>query len=279
MTDEGSPRTTVVIPVWDRYVGPRLIEAVDSIRSQERAVHLLVVDNASSVPLPDFPDARVVRSPRRVSLGAARNVGLAEVGSANVIFWDADDVMEPGTIAFLEDQLAGDPALLAFGAAIIEEPSGLRHRWPRRWIGRVVAHPRLFAVIDCVWSMFPTTGATVMRTDAVRACGGYADADSGEDWSLGSSLLFRGRVGWSERPGRRYLQHEASQWDSYGGAAHQFVNAAAVRRRLAADPGIPRGVRAMMPLVGLAQAAAIGAHVLASLLRRVVGARGARAAL
>lgn len=268
-----------MIPVWDRYAGPRLIEAVESIRAQDRAVRLLVVDNASTVPLPDFPDARVIRSSRRLTLGAARNLGLAQVDSANVIFWDADDVMEPGTVAFLEDQLSADRALLAFGAAIIEEPSGLRHRWPRRWIGRVVSHPRLFALIDCVWSMFPTTGATVMRTDAVRACGGYADADSGEDWSLGSALLFRGRVGWSERPGRRYLQHQESQWDSYGGAAHQLVNAAAVRRRLAADDGVPRRVRAAMPLVGLAQGAAIGAHLLASLLRRAVGARGARAAL
>jgi glycosyltransferase involved in cell wall biosynthesis len=272
-----TPRTTVVIPVWDRYASLRMREAVESISSQDRSARLLVVDNASTVLLPQLPDVSVIRSPERLTLGAARNLGLADVHTPYVIFWDADDVMEPGTLAFLEDQLTGDPGLVAFGAAIIEEPSGVRHRWPRRWISHVVRYQRLFALINCVWSMFPTTGATAMRTDVVRACGGYADADSGEDWSLGAALVLRGRVGWSERAGRRYLQHAASVWDSYGAAGHQLRHAATVREHLAADPGTPAWLRAAMPLVGLAQVAAIAAHLLAAALRRAVAARASGA--
>lgn len=267
MTDAATPRTTVVIPVWDRYASLRMREAVASISSQDRPARLVVVDNASAMPLPELPEANLIRSPQRLSLGAARNLGLADIDTPYVIFWDADDVMEPGTLGFLEDQLVEDPRLVAFGAAIIEDPSGARHRWPRQWVARLLRYPRLFALLNCVWSMFPTTGATAMRTEVVRACGGYADADSGEDWSLGASLLLRGRVGWSERPGRRYLQHEASVWDTYGTARHQLAHAAEVRARLARDEFVPRWLRASLPLVALAQCAAVSVHVAASRIR------------
>ncbi|HZV27822.1 MAG TPA: glycosyltransferase family 2 protein, partial [Acidothermaceae bacterium] len=207
MTDARPASTTVVIPTWDRYADARLADAVASIVTQERSARVVVVNNASTVAMPEFDEAEVLRSEVRLTLGAARNLGLEAITTANVIFWDADDLMTPGTLGFLEDELERDPRLVAFGAAIIEEPSGIRHRWPRRWIVRAIPYPRLFALINCVWSMFPTTGATVMRTSTVRASGGYADADSGEDWCLGAVLAFRGRLGWSERPGRRYLQH------------------------------------------------------------------------
>jgi glycosyltransferase involved in cell wall biosynthesis len=267
VTDGAAPRTTVVIPVWDRYASLRMREAVASISSQDRLARLLVVDNASTVPLPELAEGSVVRSPERLTLGAARNLGLAEVGTPYVIFWDADDVMEPGTLGFLEDRLAEDPRLVAFGSAIIEEPSGIRHRWPRAWISRVMPYPRVFAAINCVWSMFPTTGATVMRTAAVRSCGGYSDADSGDDWCLGAALAFRGRFGWSERPGRHYLQHEGSIWDTYGTGRHQLAHAAAVRARLSQDDAIPLRLRASLPLFAVAQWAAVGAHLGAARIR------------
>lgn len=271
MTDDAAPRTTVVIPVWDRYAGARMVHAVESITSQDRAARLLVIDNASAVPLPELRDATVIHSPERISLGAARNLGLAEVRTPNVIFWDADDVMVPGTLGFLEDQLAADPRIVAFGAAILEEPSGQRHRWPREWIAGLIGHAHLFAMLDCVWSMFPTTGATVMRTEVVRACGGFGDANSGEDWSLGAALVWRGRVGWSERPGRRYLQHEGSAWNLFGSPRHQLENARAVRTRLAADSALPRIVRVTLPILGLLQMAAVAVHAAGAGLKRLAG--------
>jgi len=259
-----------VIPTWDRYAGARLTAAVASIAAQERPVRIVVVDNASTLALPELEEAEVLRSEMRVTLGAARNLGLAAITTANVIFWDADDLMTPGTLAFLEDELERDPRLVAFGAAIVEEPSGIRHRWPRRWIAHAIAYPRLFALVNCAWSMFPTTGATVMRTSTVRASGGYADADSGEDWCLGVALAFRGRLGWSERPGRRYLQHAGSIWDAHGTARHQVAHAAAVRKRLASDTAVPAWLRSGLPLVALAQWGAVAAHLLVALSRRRV---------
>lgn len=255
-----------------------MVKALESITSQDRISRLLIVDNASAVPLPEFPAAAVVRSPERITLGAARNLGLAEVRTANVIFWDADDLMEPGTLRFLEDQLAEDPRKVAFGAAIIEEPSGQRHRWPRPWIAHLLTHPRLFAVVNSVWSMFPTTGATIMRTDKVRASGGYSDADSGDDWCLGASLAFRGRLGWSERPGRRYLQHEGSIWDTYGSPRHQLAHSADVRRRLGSDRYLPRWLRGALPVVAMAQWSAVAAHTLVAEFRQLAETRRARGA-
>ncbi len=267
VTDAGSALTTVVIPVWDRYVGPRLLEAIDSIRAQDRPVRLLVVDNASTVSLPELPEDELIRSSARLTLGAARNAGLARVETTYVMLWDADDIMEPGTLGFLESELARDERLVAFGAAIIEEPRGVRHRWPRPWIKHLIGHPSLFALVDCIWSIFPTTGATLMRTEVVKACGGYSDADSGDDWCLGSALAFQGRFGWSERPGRQYLQHEGSIWDTYGSSRNQLAHAAAVRRRLATGGVAPGWLRRALPVVALAQWSAVGAHLVAVRLR------------
>lgn len=262
--------------MWDAYAGPRLSAALASLTAQDRAARLLLVDNASEQALPPpAASVEVIRSSRRLSLGAARNLGLAAVQTDNVLFWDADDVMPPGTLAFLEDALARRPALVAFGAAIIEEPSGRRHRWPRRWLGRAVRYPLALAALNAVWSTFPTTGATIMRTAPVRACGGYADADGGEDWALGALLLFHGPVGWSERPGRHYLQHPGSHRSTHGGSANQLRHAATVRERLAADPALPPLVRRLLPLLGPAQAAALIGHLLVAGLRRGQAGRAA----
>jgi glycosyltransferase involved in cell wall biosynthesis len=260
----------VVVAVWDAYAGQRLVDAIASVAGQDRPARIVLIDNASSLDLPLVADVEVIRCAQRLSLGGARNRGLQAVTTPNVMFWDADDLMLPGTLAFLEDELAGDPRLVAYGAAIVEDPCGVRHRWPRRWIANLLPHTRLFAAIDGVWSMFPTTGATVMRTHIVRGCGGFGDADSGEDWSLGAVLVWRGRVGWSERPGRRYLQHDESAWNLLGSPRHQLRNARAVRERLRRDRGIPAWARAFVPVLAVLQIAAIGAHAAAPTLKRVV---------
>lgn len=261
VTGERAARTTVVIPVWDRYVGPQLVEALASVAEQEDArPTVVVVDNASNTPLPPLPGARVFRSERRLTLGAARNLGLAQARTPYVLCWDADDVMLPGTLTLLERELDADPRVVAAGAAILEEPSGRRHRWPRPWIAGLTDRPRLMASIHSVWSIFPTTGATLMRAEQALSGGGYSDADSGDDWCLGVSLLWRGPVRWSERPGRVYRLHDDSIWGLYGGLEHQRRHAAVVRARIRSDRGIPTAVRLALPLIAAAQWSALAAH-------------------
>ena len=273
MSEDARGNTTIVIPVWDDYVAPGLDDALPSLLAQEVPAQVLFVDNASAVPVPDAPGATVIRSPRRLPLGAARNLGLEHVRTRYVVMWDADDVMLPGTLALLESTMESSPELAAFGMAIVED-SGRRHRWPRRWVGRFARHPSVFALMHTVWSVFPTTGATIMRADLLRAGGGYSDAESGDDWVAGVSLVFRGPVAWSERPGRVYRRvHETSIMSRYMDASHQVRHARTVRRRVRDDPAVPSWVKATLPVVSAAQYAAIGAHELVAALRGVRGAR------
>jgi glycosyltransferase involved in cell wall biosynthesis len=265
--DNRAPQTTVVIPVWDDYVGERLNQAIASVQEQDVEARIVVVDNASRAVLPLLNGVTVVRAPARLSLGAARNLGLECVETPNVVVWDADDIMLPGTLSLLERGIESRPRLAAFGMAIVEE-SGARHRWPRRWVGRLVDFPAAFAVIHCIWSLLPTTGSTIMRTDAVRAGGGYSDAESGDDWVAGVSLAFRGEIGWSERPGRIYRIHDQSIWARHMSVPHQVRHARAVRQRIRRDSGIPAWVKGPVLLIGLGQYAAIAAHAIVAASRR-----------
>ena len=247
------PDTTIVIPVWGRYAGPTLAEAVDSLLAQDRAARIVVVDNASDVAVPAMPGIEVIRAPRRLTVGAARNFGLDHVRSRYVLFWDADDLMLPGTLAFLEDRLGAEQRVVAAAAAIVEDEPRVRHRWPPTWASRLARRRRAFALANAVWSMLPATGATLMRTAAVRESGGYADADSGEDWVLGVSLGFRGQVELHDVPGRVYRRRVGSLWERRRSTRHLFEHAAAVDRRLLTDPGVPRWATAVTPILAAVQ--------------------------
>jgi glycosyltransferase involved in cell wall biosynthesis len=258
--------------VWDEYVAGPLSEAFRSLAEQDSAAaRIVLVDNASKVPLPQLPGVSIVRSARRVTLGAARNLGLEHVTTPYVVVWDADDVMLPGTLSFLEARIVSDPELAAYAAGILEDPSGERHRWPRRWIAALVRAPSLFALLNCIWSLYPTTGATIMRTELVRAAGGYSETESGEDWGLGVSLGFRGRIGWSERPGRIYRLHHRSVWARHMTARHLLSHARSVRERIRCDAGAPRWTRTALPLIQGAQYVAVSIHVAVERLRQVAG--------
>jgi glycosyltransferase involved in cell wall biosynthesis len=274
MTDDPSAKTTVVMPIWDEYVTDWLGRAVADLSAQQPRPQIIVVDNASEVAVPALAGVTVVRSSQRLTRGAARNLGLAHVATPYVVMWDADDTMPSGTVAFLEHAIASDPRLVAYAMGIIEHPSGARHRWPRRWIGTLVRAPRLCAFLHCVWSVYPTTGSTIMRTDLVRAAGGYGDTDTGEDWLLGVSLVYRGRLGWSERPGRVYRRHERSNWArNETNVRYQLSHARAVRDRVRADRGTPAWARRLVPMIQICQYAAIGGHTTLAAARRLTKSR------
>jgi GT2 family glycosyltransferase len=269
--------TTVVVPVWGKAAVAHLPAAIASLRSQQPQPRLLVVDNDSQVPLPPLEGARVIRSKVRLTLGSARDLGVTAATTPYVVVWDADDVMLPGTLARLQARIAADRDLVAVGCAILEQSEvGGRcspHRWPHPWIRRLVRRPRLLALVISVWSVFPTTGATIMRTDAVRAGGGYGDADSGDDWCLEATLAWRGRFAWDPQPGRIYLQRPGSVWHEHRSLVHQRAHARRVRARLAHDAALPRAVRALLPEVALAQSVAIGGYLVVRGVRRIARIR------
>jgi hypothetical protein len=263
------PRVTVVVPVWDQYAGPELAQAISSVQEQDCDCRLIVVDNASNTEIDVPEDVQVAASSRRLTLGAARNLGIERVDTDFVVVWDADDVMLPGTLPFLLERIVADDRLAAFGCRILDGDTGRRHRWPRPWIARLVSHGRLFATLHCVWSLYPTTGSTIMRTNAVRASGGFSDADSGDDWALGVSLMFRGRVGWDERAGRMYRNTAGSIWTQHSSVGHLSRHAREVRRRIRSDAGIPDWARRSLPAIWLGQLSALClVHVPLELVRK-----------
>jgi hypothetical protein len=125
----------------------------------------------------------------------------------------------------------------------------------------------VFAFLNAVWSVFPTVGGTLMRTDAVRSCGGYADIDGGEDWVLGVSLAFRGQIELHERPGRIYGRRVGSVWESSRSLPQLTRHATEVRQRMRSDPGIPLWARRLLPLTAALQLAALGLHAALRLFR------------
>jgi glycosyltransferase involved in cell wall biosynthesis len=264
---------TIVIPVWDAYAGAGLLEAIESVRRQSVPFELIVVDNASRVPLPPLSGAEVVRLPARRSTGAARNAALGRMRTPYVVFLDADDLLLDGALSALVDGLEAAPGRSAYTLSIVDGLTGERHRSPRR-LARALCHvPPLFALANAVWSLLPTQGCTIMRVRDVRACDGYADSSRGEDWTLGVSLAFRGEVAFDRRFGLRYRSRPDSPGAAPLGVSVLLENARAVRARIRSDPAIPAGVRTALPLIALAQW--LAARVLHPLYRSVRrGARG-----
>jgi glycosyltransferase involved in cell wall biosynthesis len=256
-------RVTVVIPAWSAYAGAELVEAVASVRRQTVPAEVIVVDNASEVPLPPLDDVAPVRLARRQSTGAARNAGLVRVRTPYVVFLDADDLLLDGALAALVHGLDADGGRSVHTVSILDGLTGGRYRSPRPSARTLSRAPALFALANAVWSLLPTQGCTIMRTGDVRACGGYGDSDHGEDWALAVSLAFRGTVSFESRPGLLYRRRTDSPGATGLSGRVLLENARGVRDRIRQDGAIPAWVRRLLPLIAVAQwLAARAAHPL-----------------
>lgn len=242
---------TIVLPVWGSYV-TYLHDTVASLQSQIPQPRVLIVDNASAVPVPSVPGADVVRTPRPLSVGAARSYGLARVATEFVVVWDVDDIMPPGTLTLLTERITHDPNLSLVAALILDGVSGRRLHWPRRGTAPLARFPTAFAFLQCVWSVVPTIGA-IMRTDTARDAGGFLDLDTGDDWALGASLALRGRVALIDHIGRVYTQHSDSVWSRRQSQSHLFQHARAVRNHVSVDPAAPKAIKRSLPLIAFLQ--------------------------
>lgn len=259
---------SVVIAAWDSYAGGPLTEAAASVGAQSEPAQVVIVDNASSVPLAAVPGAETVRLRSRVSRGAARNAGLARVRTPLVVFLDADDLLQAGALAEMVGRIEADPLLSACAFSILEQPAGRRHRRPRRIARALARAPVLFATANAIWSLLPTQGATIIATEQARAAGGYGDTDHGEDWVLAVSLAFRGRIAFDRRIGLIYRSREDSPGRALVAATILLASARGVRARLRDDPAVPHPVRTLLPAIAVAQwLAVLIAHPLYRFLR------------
>jgi glycosyltransferase involved in cell wall biosynthesis len=262
----GQGDVTVVVPVWDAYVVDYLTETVDSLREQTPPPRVLIVDNASRVPVPRLPATEVIETPTRLSAGGARNFGLAHVTTPFTVFWDADDIMPPGTLDALHDRISRGSDVSLVTTWILDGSSGRRHHWPRALSVGLAARRTAFAVLQCVHSQIPSIGA-MMRTDVAREAGGFGDLQSGEDWVLGAALAFRGRVEVIDRVGRIYRRHGDSILNVHQTPRTLLASARTVRMRMSGDPAVPRWTKSIMPVIAAAQWSVI--RILRPLARRL----------
>jgi len=252
----GTAAVTVVVPVWDRYAA-FLRECVESVLDQAdvKAPRVVVVDNASDVRVPSLPPGvEVVRSPRRLSVGAARNLGLARVETKTVVFCDADDRLLPGALAFLTARMTARPELVATICRYVSwnPETGERavlERSPRPVVFRVARHPRLFALAGLRYNCFPVVGG-ILRTEAAREAGGFGDGNVGEDWILGAQLAFRGPIEFHREPSFLRRVHAGSLWYRRHASAEYLARCQLLRERVRRDPSVPRWVKAGLPLLG-----------------------------
>ena len=265
----------MVIPVWDDYL-EYLDQAIQSVIDDLPEAPIIVVDNASTPTVPPIDGAVVVRAHRRLSVGAARNLGMDHVKTRYVFILDVDDRVLPGTLSMLWNRMDNDPALAVCSALILDADTGKRHPNPRRFVPFLARRRWVFAILECVWSFVPIQGCALLRTNQVRAAGGYPDADWGDDWVLAVSLAFRGRVEITPHFGRYYRATPESVGTARG-IRDDLASSRLVRERIIRDSGIGSWVLMMLPIIAVSQMAiacvARPALLMARTLRRTRGNR------
>jgi cellulose synthase/poly-beta-1,6-N-acetylglucosamine synthase-like glycosyltransferase len=203
------PELTIVIPVWDDHTRllPRCLSAIGD---QLATAHIIIIDNASRLPVDSPTAAQLIALRTRRSIGAARNAGLAGVTTPYVVFADADDEITPGSLVRSLDILHRRPtAAGVIGRSIVDEDGRYRRRGRTPRTAFCLASrsaPRL-APLFWLTAFQCSITSTVLRTTAVRDAGGFADTDIGEDWQLAARLARRGPLICLDDPVRVYHRH------------------------------------------------------------------------
>jgi len=263
-----TPAVTVVTTVWDDYCA-LLPDCVASVITQTDAVaEIVVVDNASRAPLPPLPAmVRVVSSGVRLTAGAARNFGLAQVKTPLVLFLDADDRLLPGALGALHTTLGrrehdshrgGDRrrAVAAVGRHLLWNPDTGEERpapgSPRPLIAHLARARRLFGLLTLRFDCYPLVGCALIDVATARAAGGFGDASLAEDWILRSALACRGRIAFAPEPVVRVRVASSSLWHrDHSRAELEAMYAAFAAHRLR-DPEMPALGRRLMGLIARA---------------------------
>lgn len=188
-----SPRSpvsvSVVVPTRNRP--DRLARALRSIAAQTHApAEVVVVDDGSTPPVRrdiwDGPGRLVlVRREDKLSEGAARNAGMAEVQSPWVAWCDDDDRWAPWKLRVQLEALAAFPqARWSVGAAAMVDTDGqvLGHRGVGEFQRTGASVVRLLLSSN---SLPAPMSSLIVRTDTIRAIGGFDDGlPLFADWDL-----------------------------------------------------------------------------------------------
>jgi len=189
-------------------------EAIRSALAQsDPRLEVIVIDDGSRIPVADVlksiddPRLRIVRHPANRGLSRARNTGLGHARAPLVAQLDADDLWEPDYLANVLPRFE-DPAvgLVYANCSLIGHPEGRE-----AYILDTSVHPMDQFPIFAEANPAPSLTVT-MRTEAVRAVGGYATwLRHAMDYQLYAKLIMAGwRFDYVDRPLARY------RWPSPG---------------------------------------------------------------
>jgi glycosyltransferase involved in cell wall biosynthesis len=201
-------------------------EAVESVLAQTVAdFELLVVDDASPLPvreaLADIRDSRVriIRRERNGGPAAARNSALRSARAVLVSQLDADDIWEPDYLERVLPRFA-DPevGLVYANAEILGHPAG-----HDTYIFDPEPHPIDRFPKLAEQNPVPALTAT-MRTEAVRAVGGYARwLPMAQDYHLYLKLAAAGwRFAYVDRKLARFRWPEPTRGRTYDRRRHEL---------------------------------------------------------
>jgi glycosyltransferase involved in cell wall biosynthesis len=244
---------SVVIPVWDDYV-KWLPSAIISAQ-QNLVTQIIVVDNASARPV-SIDGADIIRLSKRVSVGEARNIGLDHVNNPYVYFLDADDQILDGAIDFLYQKLKDDPTALAasgrFRAYSKDQPP--QDEWdffPPKRAELLSRRSKLFAIANLFQMMWPSAGAALIKTAAIKQAGGFPAAlgNYGEDWAPAAILASQGKIIVSSKPVRLYQVHPNSLLAQRENNQARIDMRKKTRQLLRRNPATKTKARLLAPLI------------------------------
>jgi glycosyltransferase involved in cell wall biosynthesis len=224
------PRVSVLIPAYNSP--PVIAQAVSSALAQTIGdVEVIVSDDGSSEPVAERlagvrdKRLRIIRSARNGGIAAARNAALAAASAPIVAQLDHDDFWRDDHLEWLLPALSEPGIGLAYAnAEIIGHPDGL-DRWiaARRagdglpgWLSDPSIHPVNDLTTLYRGNPIPAL-SVVMRTDAVRAVGGYPRGlDIATDYALYIRIRRAGwRFAYVDRPSAVYRWPEPQRGASF----------------------------------------------------------------
>jgi len=224
------PRVSVLIPAYNSP--PEIVQAVTSALAQTIGdVEVIVSDDGSALPVAERlapvrdKRLRIIRSARNGGIAAARNAALAAAAAPIVAQLDHDDFWRDDHLEWLLPALSEPSIGLAYAnAEIIGHPDGL-DRWiavrtPGDGLPGWLSDPSIHPVNDLTTlyrgNPIPAL-SVVMRTDAVRAVGGYPRGlDIATDYALYIRIRRAGwRFAYVDRPSAVYRWPEPQRGASF----------------------------------------------------------------
>ena len=205
---ETVPTVSVVIPTYRHR--DFLLQSIQSVLSQTfKGYEIIVVNDGSpddtAAILQPMVEAGTIRYVEQSNQGqaTARNRGLAMADGEFVAFLDDDDLWPSDKLEWQVRLLSTNPELSAVGGGLvtIDERGGELDKFPVH-AGRVTFE----SLFD--GNPFFSPGQTLIRTDRLRAIGGFdASISSADDYDVWFRLAKTGKIEILDRVSLRYRRH------------------------------------------------------------------------